>query len=55
MKITDKGLVVDYENEEGVIPFSQIDEESDVMEDSEKGETGTLVIPEWLAKVRGWL
>jgi len=54
VNITDKGIFVDYELEEGFVPFSQIDEESDITEDAQKGDTGTLVIPEWLAGDRGW-
>ena len=33
---------------------SQIDDDSEIWEDSEKGEEGKLVISEWLATQKGW-
>jgi hypothetical protein len=48
-------LVEDEDGEEVWIPFSQIHADSEVWEDSEVGEEGKLVIPEWLATKKGWL
>ena len=48
-------LVEDEDGEEVWIPNSQIDDDSDIWEDSEKGEEGKLVISEWLATQKGWL
>ncbi len=46
-------LLVHYEGEEFTVPFSQIEDNDDLNEDSEPDETGTLTIPEWLARDRG--
>jgi hypothetical protein len=46
-------LLVQYEGEEIIIPFSQICADSDFDEDSEPDDSGTLVIPLWLADDRG--
>ena len=48
-------LVEDEDGEEVWIPNSQIDDDSEIWEDSEKGEEGKLVISEWLATQKGWL
>ncbi len=36
------------------IPFSQIKDGSDVNRDSDEGDEGTLVIPQWLAEEKGF-
>lgn len=50
---TESSLLVEYEGEEFFIPFSEISDESEITEDSEPGDTGELIIPEWLAEDRG--
>jgi hypothetical protein len=47
---TDKAVLVRIEGADYWIPFSLIGEESTVWE---KGDTGTLTIPVWLAKTKG--
>jgi hypothetical protein len=47
---TDKAVLVRIEGADYWIPFSQIGEDSTVWE---KGDSGTLVIPAWLAKSKG--
>ena len=54
MKVLNESMIVDYEGEEGFVPLSQIDEDSEITASSKKGDSGTLVIPEWLAEDRGW-
>ena len=52
---TDKAiLVVDDEDNEVWIPESQIDDDSEIWSSSEVGDEGKLVIPEWLARKKGW-
>lgn len=48
-------FVEDEDGNEVWIPNSQIDDDSEIWEDSEKGEEGKLVISEWLATKKGWL
>jgi len=48
-------LVEDEDGEEVWIPISQLDDDTEIWEDSEIGEEGKLVIPEWLATKKGWL
>jgi hypothetical protein len=48
-------LVKDDEGEEVWIPFSQIHDDSEIWEDSKKGEKGKIVVSEWIAKKVGWL
>ena len=48
-------LVEDEDGEEVRIPNSQIDDDSEIWNESEKGEEGKLVISEWLATKKGWL
>ena len=53
---TDAALLVEDEDGEEVwIPSSQLDDDTEIWEDSEIGEEGKLVIPEWLATKKGWL
>lgn len=47
-------IIIDYENEEAFVPYSQIGEDSEITKDSKKGESGEIIIPEWLAEDRGW-
>ena len=48
-------LVEDPDGEEVWIPNSQIDDDSEIWGESDKGEEGKLVISEWLATKKGWL
>lgn len=50
---TDKGLWVEREGEQEFYPFSQIHDDSEVYSTKQKGETGLLVISQWLATERG--
>lgn len=50
---TDLALLVDADGEEVWIPKSQIDEDSDIGDGSEKGDEGELTIPQWLAEAKG--
>lgn len=49
-----KAILVNHENEEQWIPNSQIHDDSEIWEKSTIGETGSLVIPLWLAEKKGW-
>lgn len=49
---TDKAILIWTDGEAFWIPKSQIDESSEVQG---KGDSGTLLIPEWLAKEKGIL
>lgn len=54
--ITEKALLVeDEEGEEVWVPHSQIHDNSEIWDESKKGESGKLVISEWMAKRIGWL
>ena len=44
-----KAVLVNYENEEAWIPYSQIHDDSEIYEKSDDKE-GNLVIPFWLAE-----
>ena len=52
---TDKAVLCRYETVEAWIPFSQIMDDSEIYNASEPGDTGTLVIPEWLAEQKRWM
>lgn len=53
---TEAALLVEDENGEEVwIPLSQVHDDSEIWGDTEIGEKGKLVIPEWLATKKGWL
>lgn len=57
VKVASKALLArpdEDEDKEGWIPFSLIDEESTVNEDSGEGDTGVLIIPQWKADELGW-
>jgi hypothetical protein len=47
-----KTVIVDVEGDELMIPFSQIDDNSEVYE---VGDTGTMLINPWLARKLGLL
>jgi len=47
-----RSLIVVFEGEEVLIPKSQIGESSEVWSE---GDSGTLVIPRWLARDRGMI
>ena len=51
---TDLALLIEADGEEAWIPFALIDEAaSDLGKDSERGDRGLLVIPEWLVEEKG--
>lgn len=53
---TDKAVLVRHEGSDYWIPFSQIDPESSIVKegkDFEKGDTGSIIIPRWLAAQKG--
>jgi hypothetical protein len=50
VRATGKALLVLVEGEEVWIPRSQIQEDSEVQDE---GDSGTLVIPMWLAEEKG--
>lgn len=52
---TEKALEVSDGDTKAWIPFSIIDEDSGITEDSEIGESGTLIIPEWKAMDAGFI
>jgi len=57
VKVAEKALLVrpdEDEEKEGWVPFSLIDEESTINEDSGDGDTGVLIIPNWKAEELGW-
>lgn len=53
VKVLPNSLIVFYEGEEFQVPFSTIDDDSELHSESEVDESGTLVIPLWLAEDRG--
>ena len=57
--VTEKALLVededDEDGEEVWIPHSQIHDDSELWDESKKGDRGKLVISEWMAKKIGWL
>ena len=50
-----KSMLVDHENEEYWIPYSQIHDDSELYEKTSVNEDGKLVIPLWLAEKAGWV
>jgi len=50
---TDAAILVVHDDEEFWIPFSQIDDDSEVAQHSETGDDGVLTIPQWLAEKKG--
>ncbi len=55
VKMHDQSVRVDYEGEEAWIPYSLIEDESEIDETSEDGDEGALVIPRWKAQKLGFL
>jgi len=51
LRSTDKAVLCDIEGDLIWIPQSQIDADSEVWE---QGDSGTLVISEWIAKEKGF-
>ena len=51
----EKAMLVNHENEEAWIPYSQIHADSEIWKDSDPGETGLLAFPLWLAEKKGWV
>ena len=47
--ISDGAVLVSDGDEEVWVPFSLISRDSDIGAESERGESGTLIIPEWKA------
>lgn len=57
IKMADKAMLIrpdEDEEKEGWVPFSLIDAESTINEDSGDGDTGVLIIPNWKAEELGW-
>ena len=50
---TDKALLVEYANFEFWVAISLIHEYSEIYKSDQIGETGELIIPEWLALEAG--
>jgi len=48
-------MLVNHDNEEHWIPYSQIHDDSELYESTPINEDGNLVIPYWLAKKAGWV
>jgi len=46
-------LLVTDGDAEGWVAYSLINDESDITKDSDVGETGTLIIPQWKAEEIG--
>lgn len=49
-----KSMLCEYEGEQDWIPYSEIHDDSELWEKSDRGEVGDLVIPLWLANKKGW-
>lgn len=49
---TQKALLVEVDGDEVWVPQSQITDDSEVWKE---GDTGTLVVTEWIAEQKGWL
>jgi hypothetical protein len=50
LRSTDKALLVEVEGREIWIPQSQVDDDSEVYEE---GQTGTLIVSDWIADEKG--
>lgn len=55
IKMDDQSMLVEYEGEQEWIPYSLIEEESEITEFSEDGDEGELVIPRWKAEDVGFV
>ena len=53
IKMHDQSMLVEYEGEQEWIPYSLIEDESEITEFSEEGDEGELVIPRWKAEELG--
>lgn len=53
VKVLPASLIVHYEGEEIQIPFSQIQDDSELDDGSDPDDSGSLFIPLWLAEDRG--
>lgn len=53
LRATERALLCDVDGDEVWIPKSQPDDDSELTEDSDEGDCGTLVIPQWLADEKG--
>lgn len=52
---TDKAILVKYEDLEEWIAESLIHDDSEIWRNSNVGDEGILVIPEWLAENKGFI
>ena len=55
IKMHDQSMLVEYEGEQEWIPYSLIEDESEITEFSEEGDEGELVIPRWKAEEVGFV
>ena len=55
IKMHDQSMLVEYEGEQEWIPYSIIEDESEITEFSEEGDEGDLVIPRWKAEDVGFV
>ncbi len=53
VKVLPNSLLVHYEGEEIQIPFSLIQDGSDLDDSSERDDSGLIIVPFWLAEDRG--
>jgi hypothetical protein len=53
--VSAKAVLVRYEDVEDWVPFSQVLDDSEIYSGCQIGDTGTLVIPEWLAQEKGFM
>lgn len=56
LRRTDKALLVEAElfDEEQWVPVSQIHDDSEVWDDREGRNEGTLIVSLWIAEQKGW-
>ena len=55
LKKTDKALLCEIDDQQVWIPISQLHEDSTLNGESDEGELGDIVIPEWLAEEKDLL
>jgi len=59
MRLSNKAMLVSIDDDAGKtpreewIPYSQIDEESEIQSSSLVGDSGTLAMTEWIAQQKG--
>jgi hypothetical protein len=51
--LTDKAALCRIEGEDHWIPFSEISPDCELIDNMEKGASGEIIIPRWLAKAKG--